>query len=283
MRAKIRQKKLTSALILILLSLMVALPLYWAVTISFRPMADLFMRRITPSSLTIKNYEGIIFGRDWAGFQGVSFLIPLRNSLIIALGVTAIGLIISPLAAYALAMIPLRGKELISSYLLLAYVFPPFVLIIALSRFIHQLGLMDTFAGVMLLHLIIVVPYCTWMLRGYFLSVPKELEEAALVDGCSRIGALLRIILPVSAPGFVTAAIFSFTLSWQDMLFALITIDSHSKFTLPMALLAMVLGDYIQWGKLMAGAIIAILLPSILYLVMQRYVVQGLTGGAVKG
>jgi multiple sugar transport system permease protein len=135
----------------------------------------------------------------------------------------------------------------------------------------------------MLLHLIIVVPYCTWMLRGYFLSVPKTLEDAALIDGCSKMGALLRVVLPVSAPGVASAAIFSFTLSWQEMLFAMITLESHEKFTLPIALRAMVVGDFIQWGKLMAGALIAILPPAIVYLLLQRFIVGGLMSGSVKG
>lgn len=276
-------KKITIALILLLLVLIVALPLYWAVSIGLRPGKDLFAKRIVPSTLTTENFKGLIFEHDWAGFRGVSFLVPLKNSLLVAIGATSISIIISTLAGYALAMISFRGKELISSCILLAYIFPPFIIVVSLFRLISSVGMQNTLTAVMLLHLIIVVPYCTWMLRGYFLSVPKSLEDAALIDGCSRLGVLFRVILPVSAPGVASAAIFSFTLSWQEMLFALITLESHEKLTLPIALMAMVMGDFVQWGKLMAGSIIAILPPAIVYLLLQRFIIGGLMSGSVKG
>ncbi len=276
-------KKITIALILLLLVLIVALPLYWAVSIGLRPGKDLFARRILPSTVTTENFNGLIFENDWAGFRGVSFLVPLKNSLLVAICATSISIIISTLAGYALAMISFRGKEIISSSILLAYIFPPFIIVVSLFRLINSVGMQNTLTAVTLLHLIIVVPYCTWMLRGYFLSVPKSLEDAALIDGCSRIGALFRVILPVSAPGVASAAIFSFTLSWQEMLFALITLESHEKFTLPIALMAMVMGDFVQWGKLMAGSIIAILPPAIVYLLLQRFIIGGLMSGSVKG
>jgi multiple sugar transport system permease protein len=278
-----RWKRLMLIWIVLALAFMVALPLYWTVTIAFRPGADMFTHNIIPSSLTLENFRGLILDRDWAGFQGVSFLVPLKNSLNVALCATSASIIISTFAGYALAMLSFRGKELISSYILLAYIFPPFIIVVSLFRFINTVGLQDTLVGVALLHLIIVVPYCTWMLRGYFLSIPKSLEESALIDGCSRLGALVRVILPVSAPGVASAAIFSFTLSWQEMLFSLITLESHDKFTLPIALLAMVMGDLVQWGKLMAGALISIAPPAILYLLLQRWIVGGLTAGSVKG
>jgi ABC-type sugar transport system, permease component len=120
-------------------------------------------------------------------------------------------------------------------------------------------------------------------IERFFLGVPKEIEEAALVDGCSRIEALIKIVLPISTPGVASAAIFSFTLSWGEMLFAMITLDSYEKFTLPIALRAMVIGDYVRWGSLMAGVVIAILPPVIFYLLLQKYIVQGLTAGATKG
>ncbi|UCF92765.1 MAG: carbohydrate ABC transporter permease [Desulfobacterales bacterium] len=281
MRAK-RWQRIALFLILLVLALIVALPLYWAVTIALRPGADMFTRNIAPSSLTFQNFYDLIFDRDWAGFQGVSFGVPLKNSLLVAVSATGFSIIVSTFAGYALAMFSFRGRELVSSYILLAYIFPPFIIVVSLFRFINLVGLKDSLLGVALLHLVIVVPYCSWMLRGYFLSIPKSLEESAMIDGCTRMGALLRVILPVSAPGVASAAIFSFTLSWQEMLFSLITLESHDKFTLPIALLAMVMGDLVQWGKLMAGALISIAPPAILYLALQRWIVGGLTAGSVK-
>ena len=278
-----RWKVAALVLILLVLALAVALPLYWAVCLAVRPGSDVYAKRIIPSALTFQNFTELIFGRDWAGFVGVSFLVPLKNSLVVALSATAVSIALSTFAGYALARFTFRGREVISSYILLAYIFPPFILVVSLFRFNTSVGLQNSLAGVMLLHLIIVVPYCTWMLRAYFLSVPKSLEESALIDGCTHLGALVRVVLPVSAPGVASAAIFAFTLSWQDMLFSLITLESHEKFTLPIALIAMAMGDLVQWGKLMAGALISIAPPAIIYLVLQRWVVGGLTAGSVKG
>jgi multiple sugar transport system permease protein len=265
------------------LALVVALPLYWAVSLAVRPGSDVYAKRIVPSSFTLQNFQELVFGRDWAGFKGVSFVVPLKNSLLVALAATAFSVAISTFAGYALARFSFRGRELVSSYILLAYIFPPFVLVVSLFRLISSLGLHDSLAAVALLHLIIVVPYCTWMLRGYFLSVPRSLEESALIDGCTHLGALVRVVLPVSAPGVASAAIFSFTLSWQDMLFSMISLESHEKFTMPIALLAMAMGDLVQWGKLMAGALISIAPPAIIYLLLQRWIVGGLMAGSVKG
>lgn len=268
---------------ILMMSLIEIFPLYWAFTMAFRPDADLFAHRLIPSSLTLNNFKILILSKSWGGFESVSFLVPLRNSLIVALGATVLAVSMSAFAGYALARFSLPGKGLISSYILFSYVFPPFILAIALYGMMQAAGLHDNLFGLILLHLLIVVPYCTWTLRGYFLNVPKDLEEAAMIDGCSRIGALFRVVLPVSAPGLASTAVFAFTLSWSDLLFALINIDSYKNFTLPIALRAMVIGDYVKWGSLMAGVIIAIIPPMVFYLLLQRYVVQGLAAGAIKG
>jgi len=176
-----------------------------------------------------------------------------------------------------------RGRRALSTFVLFAYVFPPFIIMIALRYLITWLGINDTLYGLILLHCVITVPYCTWMLRAYFLSVPKDIEEAAMVDGCTRFQALIRVILPVTLPGVITAATFAFTLSWQDLILALITLDTDVNYTVPMALVNMIQGDFIQWGKLMAGAVIGALPPIFVYYLLQRHIVSGLTAGAVKG
>ena len=274
---------IVAASFMAVIALIEAFPLYWAFTLAFRPDVDLFSHRIIPSRLMLDNFKTLIFSKSWAGFEGVSFLIPLRNSLLVALGSTVLSVGLSIFAGYGLARFPLRGKGVMLSYILFTYVFPPFILAIALYGMMQAIGLHDNLFGLILLHLIIVLPYCTWTLRGYFLSIPRDLEEAALIDGCSRIEALFRVVLPVSAPGVASTAVFSFTLSWSDLLFALINIDSLRNFTLPIALRAMVIGDYVRWGSLMAGVVIAITPPMIFYLLLQRYVVRGLAAGAVKG
>lgn len=274
--------KILSIVTIIFLIIFVTLPLYWTFTIALRPSRDLFTKRIIPSGITLKNFVSLIFSKDWGGFESVSFLVPLKNSLIVSGSTTFISVLISIFAGYGLARINIKKKEIFSGFVLFSYVFPPFILIIALYSFLHWIRLHNTLPGVILLHLIIVVPYCTWTLRGYFMDLPKEIEEAAMIDGLTRLKTLFKIVLPSAAPGVVSATIFSFTLSWSELLFSMIILDSYEKFTLPVAMRTMVIGDYIDWGKLMAGVVISLLPPVILYLGLQKFVVRGLTAGAIK-
>jgi len=271
-----------SILAIVFLSIFVALPLYWTFTIAFRPNMDLFMHRIIPSRLTLENFKRVLFSTDWGGFESVPFFVPLFNSFLVAGVVTLMSLTVSIFAGYGLARLRIKWKNVFESFILFAYVFPPFIIIIALYSFLHKIHLYDSLFGLMLLHLIIVVPYSTWTLRGYFLTIPQDIEDAALVDGLSRIGTLFKIVLPSAAPGIASTAIFSFTLSWSELLFAMTVIDSYEKFTLPIALRTMVIGDFVNWGNLMAGVVISMLPPMIFYLVLQRYVISGLTAGAIK-
>jgi len=275
-------QKVGRAVILVVVCMMVAIPLYWAITVSVRPLSDLFAHRIIPSKFSLKNFQALLLEGEWAGIKGSSFLVPLRNSLLVASCASIFSFIISCLAGYALAMFSLKGKDLISAYILIAYLFPPFVLIIALFILVSSLNLQDTLIGVIILHLVLVIPYCTWMVRGYFLNVPKSIVDSAMIDGCSRLGALSKVVLPVSAPAVASTLIFSFTLSWQDLIFAIVVLNSPEKFTLPITITQMVQGDFINWGKLMAAGIIAVIPPLILYLPLQKYIVGGLMAGAVK-
>lgn len=271
-------------LILLLIAVFVAIPLYWAFVVTFTPLREvLFRRPLYPSPFTVKNVIDLFTGA-WGGRGGgYSFLLPLRNSLLVAAGNTLLSVSAGALAAYALAMMKFKGKEPLSAFVLFAYVFPPFVIMIALRMLAMWWGLRNTLHGLILFQSVITVPYCTWMLRSYFLSFPKDIEEAAMVDGCTRLQALVRVVLPVSLPGVVAAATFAFTLSWQDYIMAFIVLDADTKFTVPMALVTMVVGDLVQWGRIMGAALISSLPPVIVYYLLQRYVVSGLTGGAVKG
>ncbi len=274
--------RILSILVIIFLSVFVALPLYWTFTIAFRPNMDLFTHRIIPSKLTLENLKNVLFSTNWGGFESVPFFVPLLNSFIVAGSVTLMSLAMSIFAGYGLARIKIKWKGFFESFTLFAYVFPPFIIVIALYSFLHKIHLYDSLFGLMLLHLIIVVPYSTWTLRGYFLTIPQDIEDAALVDGLSRVGTLLKIVLPSAAPGIASTAIFSFTLSWSELLFAMTVIDSYERFTLPIALRTMVIGDFVNWGNLMAGVVISMLPPMIFYLTLQKYVVSGLTAGAIK-
>jgi multiple sugar transport system permease protein len=270
--------------VLLLVAALIALPLYWAVVVMFVPTSDLlFARPLYPSPFTIENIVSLFTGA-WGGrLGGHSFLVPLKNSAVVALGNTLLSVTVGVLAAYAIALMQFRGKGALSTFILFAYVFPPFVIMIALRILATEWELRNTLHGLILFQSMITVPYCTWFLRSYFMSFPKDIEEAALVDGCTRFQSLVRVVLPISLPGVIAAATFAFTLSWQDYILAFIILDNDALFTVPMAMVSMVIGDLVNWGQIMAAALISILPPALVYYLLQRYVVSGLTGGAVKG
>lgn len=282
-----RSQRITFILGLILILGLVLVPMYWVVITSFKPASETEggkLGNLGISSFTLDNYKKILLRNPlWEAYVGKNILTSLKNSFVVALCATAVALIVGPLAGYALAMLSIKGKGLISSYVLFAYVFPPFILMIPLLISLTKLGLVNSLVGVGFAHLIISVPFTTWMLRGYFLGVPKDLQDAALIDGCSKVAVLVRIVLPVSAPGLVTAAIFAFTQSWSELLFALILVNSKEIYTLPIVTTMLKIGDVYIWGQLMATAVIAAAPPVILYMFIQRYIVRGLMAGAVKG
>lgn len=271
-------------LIISFLLVFVFIPIYWALTTSLKPDSDIQKGTLGLSGFTLSHYSNIFQeALVWGSFMGTNVTLPLRNSIIVALATTVVSLFVGALAAYGLTMLPIRGRDFISMYVLFAYVFPPFILIVPLSILLKRLGLLDTLTGLGLSHLIITVPFVTWMIRGYFMTIPGELRQAALVDGCSELGALGRVVLPVAAPGIVTAAIFSFTNSWSELLFALVIVTRNEYFTLPLSATMMAFGDIFRWGELMAIAIVSMIPPTLLYMLIQRYLVKGLMAGAVKG
>ncbi|MEM3756640.1 MAG: carbohydrate ABC transporter permease, partial [Candidatus Bathyarchaeia archaeon] len=204
-------------------------------------------------------------------------------SLIVSLSVMCIAVALGSLAAYSLVFIYYRGKDLASSFILFAYVFPGFVLMVPIYMIFSSLGLKNTYLGLILADLIGAVPFATWMLRGYFMGIPAELVDSAKVDGCSHISILFRIILPVAAPGVVTAAIFSFVSSWGSLLFPLLLIEGERLLTLPLGIMRFAFGEAYHWGPLMAAAIISAIPPTVLYGIVQKYLAKGLLAGAVKG
>jgi len=282
-----RSQRIIFIMGLILILAIVLAPMYWVVITSFKPASETEggkLGNLGISSFTLDNYKKILLHNPlWEAYVGKNILTSLKNSFLVALSATAVALVVGPLAAYALAMLSIKGKGLISGYVLFAYVFPPFILMIPLAISLAKMGLVDSLVGVGFAHLIISVPFTTWMLRGYFLAVPRELQDAALIDGCTKVGVLVRVVLPVSAPGLVTAAIFAFTQSWSELLFALVIVNSKELYTLPIVTTMLKIGDVYIWGQLMATAVVAATPPVILYMFIQRYIVRGLMAGAVKG
>jgi multiple sugar transport system permease protein len=228
-----------------------------------------------PQVFTGANYRILIEDKE--------FLVAIRNSFIVASSVTLISLVVASLAAYSMVRFRYRFKGLIGRLILFAYLTPTSLLFIPLSILIARLQLGNTLHGLIFVYLTFSLPVSTWMLQAYFAAVPRELEEQGMIDGLSRLGALFRIVLPLSAPGLAAVAIFTFTGAWNELLLALVLITSESRRTAPLALNYLITSDVLPWGPLMAGAVLSSVPLMILYFVAQRYIVQGITAGSVKG
>lgn len=278
-------KVAAGAIALTVMAVFVATPLFFMVLTSMKPTADVDAGKLGITTFTLENFIQIFSSNISIGsfYSDTGVMVPVLNSTMVALAATLVSVIIGALAAYGMTMTDMRGKRALSIYVLFAYVFPSFILLIPVSIVLHRFGLTDTLAGLTLAHMIITVPFATWMMRGYFLTIPRELEEAARVDGCSRWQSLIRVIMPVAAPGVATAAIFAFTQSWDELLFALVLMSSQTNYTLPVVSTFLVFGDVYHWGPLMAIGVISALPPAALYLFVQRYIVSGMTAGSVKG
>jgi len=254
---------------------MVAVPLFWMVTTAIKTNKELYEDfSYVPQRPTLENFVRVIVREK--------LLINIRNSFTVAMITTLITVVVSSLAAFSIVRYRYPGREWIGRLILFKYLLPSAMLFVPLYVIVTALGLGNTQQGLILTYLTFTIPFCTWMLMGYFRGMPVELEEQAMVDGCTKIGAMLRILLPLSAPGLVASAIFSFTLAWNEFLLALVITMDQSTMTVPIKLSMMVVGDQYIWGQLMAGAVLASIPVGILYFIGQRFVVQGLAAGAVK-
>ena len=260
----------------------VLLPFYWMAITSFKQDRNIFDPKANPfwfnMAPTLKHYINLI------NPDKTDFLIWIQNSLMVAALVTVISVAIGIMAGYSLARMRYKGAETIGSSVFITYLVPPALLFLPLSHVISQLGLMETRWAMVLSYPTFLVPFCTWLLMGYFRTIPKEIEECALVDGCTRIKALLRIVLPVAIPGIITAALFSFTLAWGEYLYSVTFVtDSYEK-TIPSAVVGeLIRGDVYHWGGLMAGALLGSVPIALIYVIFLDYYVSGLTAGATKG
>jgi len=274
-RRRIATGIMTYVLLLIVVAI-VLLPIYWMVITSLKLPREIYrVPSLWPQIFTWRNYDELINEKD--------FLVNIKNSLIVASAVTVISLIISSLAAYSLVRFKYKFKGIIGRIILFAYLTPTSLLFIPLSIIIARLNLGNSLNGLILVYLTFSLPLSTWLLQGYFRSVPKELEEQAMVDGSTRLGALFRILIPLSLPGLAAVSIFTFTGAWNELLLALIFITSESKRTVPLGINYLITSDVLPWGTLMAGAVLSSLPVMILYFLAQRYMVSGATAGSVKG
>ncbi len=256
--------------------LIIGFPLYWMILTSLKTYSEIYAHTPTffPRTLYLQHYVNIVKEGLFRYY---------KNSLIVASSATAFSIFISILAAYSLSHFRYKGRQTLSQMILFVYLFPAAVLFIPLLIVVNFFGLTDTLASLVLVYPVFGVPFAAWLLTGYFSTIPRELEEAARVDGCGRIGALFRVILPVALPGVITATIYCFLLSWNELLYAFTFISMESNKTLPMWLSERMLGDVYMWGELMAGAVLMLIPILTMYLLGQKYMVKGLTAGAVKG
>jgi multiple sugar transport system permease protein len=253
-------------------------PFYWMGITTFKPNSELINYKDNNpfwiSAPTLANINKLLFETDYGHW--------LVTTMFVAIGSTVLSLFSSVLAAYAIQRLRFRGSDYVGLAIYAAYLVPPSILFLPLAQVVYQLGLFDTPFALILTYPTFLVPFCTWLLIGYFKSIPYELEECALIDGASRLQILRRITLPLAVPGLISAGIFAFTLSWNEFLYALAFISSTEKKTVPVAILTeLVQGDVYHWGSLMAGALLGSLPVAIFYMFFVEYYVSSLTG-AVK-
>jgi multiple sugar transport system permease protein len=253
-------------------------PFYWMTVTAFKPDAELYdFNRHNPlwiSSPTLDHIHHLLFKTSYPSW--------LWTTMMVAFGATFLSLFSSAFAAYAIQRLRFKGSQYVGLAIYLAYLVPPSILFIPLATMVVQLGLFDSPLALILVYPTFLVPFCTWLLIGYFKSIPFELEECALIDGATRLQILRRITLPLAVPGLISAGIFSFTLSWNEFIYALAFIQSSENKTVPVAILTeLVTGDVYQWGALMAGSLLGSLPVAIFYSFFVDYYVSSLTG-AVK-
>ena len=258
-------------------ALVVLVPFWWIASMSFKTYEQIqFATSIyVPRPFTWENYTGL-----WVETR---FPLWLRNSVVTAVLVTVVTTVVSCLSGYAVARLRFPGRETVASLILILYLVPPALLFIPLYRVLTELGVTNSLFSLVLSYPTFTVPFCTWLLIGFFKALPAELEEAALVDGAGRLQALRRVLLPLAAPGIVASAIFAFTLSWNEFLYALVFIQDERSITVPVGLNLLIYGDVFHWGQLMAASVITTIPVVALYMFIHRWMVEGLAAGSVKG
>ena len=255
-------------------------PFYFMLITSLKSNAELYNLKSIPFLVQ----TGVIADHYQYLFQRTEFLTWMKNSLIISVVATSASLAIAILAGYSLARLRYRGVASFGTAVFVTYLVPPTLLFLPLSQVVVWLGISDTIWALIVTYPTFLVPFCTWLLMGYFRTVPREVEECALVDGASRMQTLIRIVLPMAVPGIVCAALFSFTLCWNEFIYALTFVSQSANKTAVVGVTAdLIRGDIYYWGSLMAGAVLASVPIVICYVFFLDYYVSGLTAGAVKG
>jgi multiple sugar transport system permease protein len=260
---------------LVVFLLWTVIPFFWMITASLKTNKEIYGDfTLLPHAVYFGHYVTLLGGK---------FGMWMRNSAEVSLAATAISITLGALGAYAITRLRFAGRRVIALGLVCTYLIPQSLLFIPLFQVVANVGLTDTVGALIMIYPTITLPFCTWLLMSYFKSIPLELEEAALIDGCNRLGVLIRIVLPLSTPAIVVVGLFSFTNAWNEFLYALVMTNSVSSRTVTVGLTQMLGEDVFYWGQMMAGALITALPPVIMYTLAQRFVIKGLVVGGVKG
>jgi multiple sugar transport system permease protein len=262
---------------LVVFLIVLLFPFYWMTITAFKPNSELLSHEGNPfwvNAPTLAHFKKLLFDTAYPEW--------LWNTVLVTVVATFISLVCSVLAAYAIERLRFKGSRGVGMAIFLAYLVPPSILFIPLATMIYKLQLFDTRLALILTYPTFLIPFCTWLLMGYFKSIPFELEECALIDGASRLQILTKIILPLAVPGMISAGIFAFTLSWNEFIYALTFVSSSEIKTVPVGVITeLIEGDVYHWGALMAGALLGSLPVAVLYSFFVEYYVSGMTG-AVK-
>ena len=259
------------------LALIVLFPFYWMIVTSLKSEDQMrsLVSMFWPSPVILDNYRQLLAKTEFVSWYG--------NSVIVSVSSTIVATAIGTLGAYALARLKFLGRGFMASATLITYLVPPSILFIPLYAQIKALGLANSLYGLVATYPSFTVPFVTWLLMGYFESIPEELEESAMIDGATRFGAFYRIVLPLAAPGVLAASLYAFTQAWNEFLYSLVFITDGKLRTLPVGLASFITGDVYGWGYLMAGAVLTTVPVIAAYIYLQKYMVEGLTAGSVKG
>ena len=252
-------------------------PLFWLLKIAVTPEKLIFTEgtALWPSLMTLQNFQTVIFYSDFMGF--------FTNSVIVSLGTAAITTLVAAGAGYAFSRFAFPGKTLVVLVMLVTQMFPILMIIAPIYKIIAALGLLNSLTSLIVVYTAFNVPFATLLMRSFFDGIPKDLEDAAMIDGCTRFQALRKVVFPLTLPGLAATLGFIFTAAWSELLFALMLINSNDAMTFPVGLLTFVSKFSVDWGQMMAAGVLALVPSCLFFLFIQRYLVQGLTAGAVKG
>lgn len=279
-RARTARKRVPIYAGLTFYAILAGLPIYWMIITAFKPDQDLYNLQNFPLFF---NKNGVTLEHLRLLFLRTSFTTWAWNTAIVSGGVVAITLALAIPAGYALARLRFRGAEMLTIGIFLTYLVPTTLLFLPLVKVMSFLGQFDKLGSLILSYPTFTIPFCTWLMAGFFRTIPFEIEEAAMIDGCSRLGAVVRVILPLSIAGMLTVAIFAFTLSMQDFVYALTFVSSSSEKVINIGVVTeLIRGDVFFWGSLMAGALLAGIPVAVLYSFFLDHFIRGITSGSVK-